>query len=110
VGNVGAHPVRHHGGEVSGGLKTQAAVVLWVRKNSELKGRARERSRWKATSRTSARRAVLKGTGLTLHLRRRARRVSETFSHARAPRRNNYPQPRRLGSRGMRTCRACVRS
>jgi hypothetical protein len=54
VGNVGAHPVRHHGGEVSGGLKTQAAVVLWVRKNSELKGRARERSGWKATSRTSA--------------------------------------------------------
>jgi hypothetical protein len=37
-------------------------------------------SRRKAKSRTSARCAVLKGTGLTLHLRRRARRVSKTFA------------------------------
>jgi hypothetical protein len=40
VGDVGAHPVRHHGGEVPGELETQAAVVLWMRKNSELKGQA----------------------------------------------------------------------
>jgi hypothetical protein len=43
--DVGAHPVRHHGGEVSGELETQAVVALWMRKNSELKGRARERRR-----------------------------------------------------------------
>jgi hypothetical protein len=43
VGDVGARPVRHHDGEVSGELGTQAAATLWVRKNSELKGRARER-------------------------------------------------------------------
>jgi hypothetical protein len=46
---------------------------------------ARERrSGWKAKSRTSARRTVLKGTGLTPHLWRRARRVSKTFAHAHA--------------------------
>jgi hypothetical protein len=39
VGNFGARPVRHHDGEVSGELKTQAAA-LWMRKNSKLKGRA----------------------------------------------------------------------
>jgi hypothetical protein len=46
---------------------------------------AREKkSEQKAKSQTSARRAVLKGTSLTLHLRRRARRVSKTFAHSRA--------------------------
>jgi hypothetical protein len=46
---------------------------------------AREKkSEQKAKSRTSARRAVLKGTGLTLHLRHRARRVSKTLAHSRA--------------------------
>jgi hypothetical protein len=45
AGDVGAHPVRYHGGEVSGELETQAVVALWMRKNSELKGRARERKR-----------------------------------------------------------------
>jgi hypothetical protein len=44
---------------------------------------AREKkSERKAKSQTSARRAVLKGTGLTLHLRHRARRVSKTFAHS----------------------------
>jgi type IV secretory pathway VirJ component len=38
----------------------------------------------KAKSQTSARLAVLKGTGLTLHLQCRARRVSKTFAHSRA--------------------------
>jgi hypothetical protein len=38
----------------------------------------------KAKSQTSARLAVLKGTGLTLHLRCRDRRVSKTFAHSRA--------------------------
>jgi hypothetical protein len=40
AGDVGARPVRHHDGEVSGGL---AAAVVWMRKNSKLKGQARER-------------------------------------------------------------------
>jgi hypothetical protein len=45
---------------------------------------AREKgSEREAKSRTSARRAVLKGTSLTLHLRGRARRVSKTFAHSR---------------------------
>jgi hypothetical protein len=39
VGDVGACPVRHHDGEVLGGLEAQAAAVLWMRKNSEHKGR-----------------------------------------------------------------------
>jgi hypothetical protein len=43
AGDVGARPVRHHDGKVSGELKTQAAAALWMRKNSELKGRVRER-------------------------------------------------------------------
>jgi hypothetical protein len=38
AGDVGARPVRHHDGEVSGRLKMQEAVVLWLQKNSELKG------------------------------------------------------------------------
>jgi hypothetical protein len=43
-----------------------------------------EKSEQKAKSRTSARHAVLKTTGLTLHLRHRARRVSKTFTHSHA--------------------------
>jgi hypothetical protein len=44
---------------------------------------AREKkSERKAKSQTSARHAVSKGTGLTLHLRRRAHRVSKTFAHS----------------------------
>jgi hypothetical protein len=38
----------------------------------------------KAKSRTSFRRAVLMGTGLTLHLQHLACRVSKTFAHSRA--------------------------
>jgi hypothetical protein len=46
---------------------------------------AREKgSEQKTKSRTSARCTVLKGTGVTLHLRRRARRVSTTFARSRA--------------------------
>jgi hypothetical protein len=43
AGDVGASPVRHHNGEVSGEPKTQAATAMWMRKNSELKGQARRR-------------------------------------------------------------------
>jgi hypothetical protein len=72
--------------------------------------REEEEADGKTKYRTSARRVVLKGAGVTPHLRRRARRVSETFAHARAPRRNNLPLARHLGSRGMRTCRVCAQS
>jgi hypothetical protein len=63
VGDVGTHPVRHYGGEVSGGLEAQAAAVLRMWKNSERKGRVREKEEadGKAKSRINARRAVLKG-------------------------------------------------
>jgi hypothetical protein len=43
AGDIGAHPARHHAGEVSGELGTQAKVAMWRRKNSELKGQARGR-------------------------------------------------------------------
>jgi hypothetical protein len=43
TGDVGVRPVRHRDGEVSGELETQVAVTLWIRMNSELKGRAREK-------------------------------------------------------------------
>jgi hypothetical protein len=43
---------------------------------------------------------AVKGTGLTLHLQRRARQVSKTSAHA-------HVHP---GSRGMRTCSACAGS
>jgi hypothetical protein len=43
AGNVGARPVRHHDDEVSGEPETQAVAVMWMRKNSELKGQARGR-------------------------------------------------------------------
>jgi hypothetical protein len=43
VGDVGARPIRHHDGEVSGEPETQAAVATWMRENSELKGQARGR-------------------------------------------------------------------
>jgi hypothetical protein len=86
VGDVGVRPVRHPGGEVLSGLKVQATARLWMRKNSERKGKVRdqEEADGKEKSRTSARRTVLKGAGQTPHLRRRARCVSETFAHARA--------------------------
>jgi hypothetical protein len=87
VGDIGARPVRHHDCVVLGELEAQAAAVLWMRKNSERKGQVREEEEadGEAKSRTSARRVVLKGTGLSPHLRSRARRVSEPFAHARAP-------------------------
>jgi hypothetical protein len=43
AGDVGARPVRHYDSEVLGELEVRAAAALWMRKNSELKGRARER-------------------------------------------------------------------
>jgi hypothetical protein len=63
AGDVGARPVRHHDGEVLGELEAQAATVLWMWKNLECKGQAREEEEadGKAKSRNSARRAVLKG-------------------------------------------------
>jgi hypothetical protein len=39
VGDIGARPVRHHG---LSELEAQAAVGLWMRKNSECKGQVRE--------------------------------------------------------------------
>jgi hypothetical protein len=38
MGDIGSRPVRHHGGEVSGGMEAQAAAVLWKRNNSEHEG------------------------------------------------------------------------
>jgi uncharacterized protein YfaA (DUF2138 family) len=43
AGDIGAHPARHHAGEVSGELGTQAVAAMWRRKNSELKGQAQGR-------------------------------------------------------------------
>jgi hypothetical protein len=43
AGDSGAHPARHHAGEVLDGLGARAAVAMWRRKNSELKGQARGR-------------------------------------------------------------------
>jgi hypothetical protein len=67
VGDIGARPVRHCDGEVLGELEAQAAVVLWMRKNSERQGANAigEEADGEAKSRTSARCAVLKGAGLT---------------------------------------------
>jgi hypothetical protein len=42
AGDSGARPARHHAGETSFELGTQA-VAMWRRKNSELKGQARGR-------------------------------------------------------------------
>jgi hypothetical protein len=42
VGNVGACPVRHRDGGVSGGLEAQEAVALRMRKSSENRVRVRE--------------------------------------------------------------------
>jgi hypothetical protein len=86
--------------------------VLWKRKNSERKEQVREEEEvdGEAESQTSARRVVLKGVGLTPHLRSGDHCVSETFAHACAPRRNNHPLARRLGSHRLQTCRVCAQS
>jgi hypothetical protein len=42
AGNVGACPVRHHDGGVSGGLEAQEVVALRMRKNSESRVRGQE--------------------------------------------------------------------
>jgi hypothetical protein len=90
--NVGACPVGHRNSGVLGGMEAQGAVVLRMRKNSENRGYAREEEDdGKAKSRTCTRRAVLKGESAAPHLQHRARRVNETFAHARAPRQNNRP-------------------
>jgi hypothetical protein len=56
VKDIGARPVRHHDGEVLCELEAQTAAVLWMRKNSECKGQAREEEEadGEAKSRTSA--------------------------------------------------------
>jgi hypothetical protein len=86
AGDVGARPVRHLVGEVLDRLQARAVTTLWTRKNSEHGGRAweEEEAEGKAKPQTRARRAALKGTGLTLHLRCWARRVSGTPAHSRA--------------------------
>jgi hypothetical protein len=84
AGNVGARPFRHRDGEVLGRLEAKAAAAWRMQKNSERRGQVREEEDGKAKSRTSARRAILKGADATPHLRRRARRVSGTFTHPRA--------------------------
>jgi hypothetical protein len=68
------------------GLQARAATALWTRKNSEHGGRVweKEEAEGKAKSQTRTRRAALKGTGLTPHLRCWARRVSKTPAHSRA--------------------------
>jgi hypothetical protein len=43
AGDIGARLARHYASEVSGELGTQAAVAMWRRKNSELKGQPRGR-------------------------------------------------------------------
>jgi hypothetical protein len=65
AGNVGARPVQHRDGGVLDGLEEQAAAALRMRKNLERRGQAQgeEEEDGKAKSRTSARRAVLKGGG-----------------------------------------------
>jgi hypothetical protein len=112
MGDIGARLVRHHDGEVLGELEAQTAAVLWIQKNSERKGQAREEEEadGEAKSRSSAQCAVLKGAGLTPHLRSRDRRVSENFAHTRVPPRNNCPLARCLGSRRIQTCRVCAQS
>jgi hypothetical protein len=77
--------VRHLGSEVLDRLQARAATTLWTLKNSEHGGRVREKeeAKGKAKSKTRSRRATLKGTGLTPHLRRWARRVSRTHAHSR---------------------------
>jgi hypothetical protein len=66
-------------GNASGGGDVEAKEIGAQGASAREKG-----SKRKAKSRTSAQHAVLKGTGLTLHLRRRAHRVSKTFAHSRA--------------------------
>jgi hypothetical protein len=104
-------PVRHRGSGVLGELEAQGVMALQMRKSSECRGDARgEEEDGKAKSRTSARHAILKGVSATPHLRRHVRRVRQTFAHVRAPRRNNRPLARLLGSRRIRTCSVCARS
>jgi hypothetical protein len=81
-GDVGARLVRHRGDEVLGGREAPTAVAWRMQKDSEHRSQAREEEEdGKTKSRTSARRAVLKGAGATPHLRHQARRVSGTFAH-----------------------------
>jgi hypothetical protein len=86
AGDIGARPVRHLDGEVLDGPQARAATALWMRKNSEHRGRVREEEEeeGKARSKTCARRTALKGTGLTSHPQCWACRVSRTPAHSRA--------------------------
>jgi hypothetical protein len=92
AGNVGPRPVRHRGGEVLGRLEAQAVAAWRMLRNLERRGQAREEEEdGKAKSRTNAQHTVLKGRTRPLTFKHRARHVSETFTHARTPRRNNHP-------------------
>jgi hypothetical protein len=85
AGNIGACPFRHHDGEALGGMEAQAAAAWRMQKSSERRGQTREEEEdGMAKSRTSTRRAVLKGANATPHLRHQARRVSGTSPHTRA--------------------------
>jgi hypothetical protein len=67
------------------GLQVRAAIALWTQKNSKHGGRVREKeeAEGKAKSKTRVRRAALKGTCLTPHLRCSARHVSRIPAHSR---------------------------
>jgi hypothetical protein len=45
AGNIGAHPVRHRGSKVLGGLEAQAVALLQMRKISKRRGQCERKKK-----------------------------------------------------------------
>jgi hypothetical protein len=83
--HIGARPVRHRGGGVSGGLKAQEEVALQVRNGMKSWMRARRKKIMGSKVLNLCPAHGFKGASAAPRLRRRARCVSGTFAHKRAP-------------------------
>jgi hypothetical protein len=95
-----------------GELEAQAAAMLWMQKNSERKGQVREEEEadGEPKSRTSARRAVLKGGTLDSSPPKPGPPFSETFAHTRAPAKQSPTRatPRSLRNTDLQSLRAVM--
>jgi hypothetical protein len=85
AGHVGARLVRHHGGKGLSGLKAQESVALRMRRSAGSRMRARRKKIMGSKVLNPCPTHSFKGANATPRLQHRARRVSETLVHARAP-------------------------
>jgi hypothetical protein len=83
TGHIGPRSVRHCGSGVSGGLVARVVAVLRMQKSARSEMRAQKKTMGSKVPDSCPTRGF-KGMSAPARLQCRARRVSETFAHARA--------------------------